>query len=329
MAGRRGEKQRTRRLRAAVAVLGACLLFEGGLRVVLGNFAQSRVLQRSSDPAVCLELRPSVDVTYTGWLLRVPATRMRTNRLGGRGAEVGPKVEGRLRIAAFGDSFTFGQGVEEDESWPSAMGAALRAAGTDVEVLNFGVPGHGTPQAVAHAERLAVEVDADLVLLAVFTNDLSPQDSYCGYGEGDSAIARRLQQSVYIARLLRIVVGPLLGGPARPQGAAPPEERFQEALAALDAKAGTSGFRAAAVLLSDRASYAAEPWCDGCTPPHDLLNPDGPVAIDMSSTWPVLVDHRDRYFLRGEEHLSAAGNRVLGEGVAEALTKRPKLLTPR
>ncbi len=326
MAGRGSEQERrsNRRRRwtrgLLIAAIGA-LLFEAGLHAILGNFAQSHLLQRADDPDVCLELRPGADIEYTGWLLRVPPTRMRVNSLGGRGAEVPDKTPGRLRIATFGDSFTFGQGVEEDESWPAAMGAALGERGVDVEVLNFGVPGHGTPQSVAHALRVAPRVDPDVVLVGVFTNDLSPQDSYCGYGGGDSTLGRFLLQRVYTTRLLWVLTGPLRGGPPVPEGAAPPAERFLDALERLHARGTTDGYRTAAVLLSDRSAYAAQPWCDGCTPPHDLLADHDVAVVDVSSAWPVLVDHEDRYFIRGEEHLTAAGNRILGRAVAEAMVE--------
>ncbi len=311
------ESQRRRRIsRVLVAVLVGALLFEGGLRLVLGNFAQSRLLQRSADPEVCLELRPGADLTYTGWLMRVAPTRMRVNRLGARGDEIGPKVPGRLRVAAFGDSFTFGQGVEEDESWPAVLQAALRDQAVDVEVLNFGVPGHGTPQAVALAKRVAPIVQPDVVLIGVFTNDLSPADSYCTAGQGDSTAAKWVLQNVYAGRLAYILTRPLRGAPTRPE-AARPEERFQASLTAIASAGTVAGYETAAVLLSDRASYAAEAWCDGCTPPHDLITEVPIGVLDMSATWPILTDYRDRYFLRGEEHLTVAGNRVLGQAVAQ------------
>lgn len=47
---------------------------------------------------------------------------------------------GALRVAAVGDSVTFGWGVAEAESLPARVEAALRAAGRAVEVLNAGVP---------------------------------------------------------------------------------------------------------------------------------------------------------------------------------------------
>lgn len=48
-----------------------------------------------------------------------------------------------VRIAAFGDSFVYGSGVNGDEAWPSV----LEQLTEDIEVLNYGVPGYGPDQA--------------------------------------------------------------------------------------------------------------------------------------------------------------------------------------
>lgn len=48
-----------------------------------------------------------------------------------------------LRIAAFGDSFTLGSDVSNEETWQEQLARSR----TDVEVLNFGVGGYGLDQA--------------------------------------------------------------------------------------------------------------------------------------------------------------------------------------
>lgn len=58
----------------------------------------------------------------------------------------GPPPEGTVRIAAVGDSFTFGWGVAQEEAWPEQLELLLNAStagenDTDYEVLNCGVPG--------------------------------------------------------------------------------------------------------------------------------------------------------------------------------------------
>ena len=57
-------------------------------------------------------------------------------------------IDGPLTLAA-GDSFTFGDEVNDDESWPAALEQL-----TGRRVINAGVPGFGLDQAVLRAEQL-------------------------------------------------------------------------------------------------------------------------------------------------------------------------------
>ncbi len=60
---------------------------------------------------------------------------------------------GALRVAVFGDSFTHGDDVPLQESWPSRLEALLARSGSPVEVLNFGVGGYGMDQALLRWRR--------------------------------------------------------------------------------------------------------------------------------------------------------------------------------
>ena len=89
------------------------------------------------------------------------------NLSGLRGAEVGPKVEGHLRILAMGGSTTWGHKVDDDETWPFALERELRAAtGRPIEVLNGGVSGWDIEQIViALRQRYLDELQPDVVLV--------------------------------------------------------------------------------------------------------------------------------------------------------------------
>ena len=98
------------------------------------------------------------------------ATEFSTNSLGFRGDEPGPKT--KPRIAAFGDSFTWGWGVPQGEEWIHWAGREIaRLGGGDVQTLNCGVNGYGTDNAEVALERLGPELHPDLVLLGFFAND--------------------------------------------------------------------------------------------------------------------------------------------------------------
>ena len=97
-------------------------------------------------------------------------TEFTTNSLGMRGEEPGTKV--KPRIAAFGDSFTWGWGVPAGEEWIHWVGRELaRRGGPDVQTLNCGVNGYGTDNEAVALERLGPGLQPDLVLLGFFAND--------------------------------------------------------------------------------------------------------------------------------------------------------------
>jgi hypothetical protein len=71
------------------------------------------------------------------------------------------KAPGTLRIAAFGDSFVYCSEVGVREAWPTL----LEGAGDRFEVLNYGVGGYGTDQALLRylAEGAALAPDRVLI----------------------------------------------------------------------------------------------------------------------------------------------------------------------
>lgn len=95
-------------------------------------------------------------------------TEVAIDRLGLRGGEVGAKVAGRPRILVLGDSFAFGVGAGEGESYPHRLEEELRRRGVEAEVLNAGVPGYGIPNAATWFERHGRALQPDLILLTSF-----------------------------------------------------------------------------------------------------------------------------------------------------------------
>jgi hypothetical protein len=97
---------------------------------------------------------------------------IRVNRLGFRDREIPPKTAGKYRIAIIGDSFTWGQGIEENERFSNLLQQFL---GPRYEVFNFGIPAHNMPE---HLEVLSqvLPVSPDFVLLQLYINDFETQD---------------------------------------------------------------------------------------------------------------------------------------------------------
>jgi hypothetical protein len=321
--GQAGVRKEGRWRRLAISTAIAVIFLEVGLRLfVMGNFAQSKVLQRSENTDVCLELKPGFEVDYTGWLLKVPPSHISINQQGNRGPAWAPTpAPGVLRIAALGDSFTFGQGVEIEDSFPAVMGRELDAAGLKSEVLNFGVPGHATPQEVALVQDRVAAAKPDLVLIHVFANDMTSEESNCEYGEGGNQLSKFLLHESYVFRLgfFAMQMGKAILGGAVEKTGPTPGARFVESLGTLKALAEEEDFLVAVVLLTDRDMYIDSHLCRGCEIPHDLVGQTGLHVVDMTPVWKTLQLDIPQYFIPGEDHLSVDGNILMGRSLGGAL----------
>jgi hypothetical protein len=78
------------------------------------------------------------------------------------------------RIAVVGDSFTFGNGVRQQDRYSDLLQARLPS---HFEVLNFGAAGANTPEHHALVARLLPDVHPDFVLLQWYVNDVEDDDS--------------------------------------------------------------------------------------------------------------------------------------------------------
>jgi lysophospholipase L1-like esterase len=102
---------------------------------------------------------------------RAAAAPQRINHLGFREREIPPKSD-KYRIVIIGDSFTWGNGLEEPERTSNVLGEAL---GPKYEVFNFGLPGDNMPEHLAVLAR-ALTVKPDYVLLQLYINDFETRE---------------------------------------------------------------------------------------------------------------------------------------------------------
>jgi lysophospholipase L1-like esterase len=173
-----------RLLLLGVSVVVGLLLAEVAVRLVRPQpvMLVSRGLY-APDPPRRYRLQPGFRGTVTN---RVEFdTRISINREGLRGPEIGPKRPGSFRVLVLGDSFAFGVGAREGETYPAQLQRILRSRGIRAEVLNAGAPGFGVPDEVAWFQRWGWTLEPDVVLVTVFVgNDL--QDAAPG---GPKAVA--------------------------------------------------------------------------------------------------------------------------------------------
>jgi len=132
----------------------------------------------SAIPGIAYELVPNREKYAQGALVDI-------NSFGMRDDEPHPKEDHSLhRIAALGDSFTFGFGVNGEHTYSNVLEQLLNEKEADqYEVLNFGVGGYSTYDEALVLQYKAMAWDLDYVVIGYFFNDpeidpIQPLHSY-------------------------------------------------------------------------------------------------------------------------------------------------------
>jgi lysophospholipase L1-like esterase len=148
-----------------VSVLATLLMCEIGLRLFWdGYYLKLDQAYAQNHPTRGWSNTPGAEVPYGEPEF---VTTVRHNALGFRGAEVGPKQADRVRVLVLGDSFAYGVGVENDETFS----ARLEALEPRLEVINTGVNGYGTGQQLLVLREDGLPLQPDVVIVAFFWND--------------------------------------------------------------------------------------------------------------------------------------------------------------
>ena len=167
---------------SAASLVAALVLCEVVLRI--GNLGPAphptstgKVVRPSPDPVLRFENKPHsararVFQNRRGETPRIALYTI--NKHGFRGQPVDVvKPEGVFRIACVGDSFTFGTGVSDHETWPVGLRALLEdRTGNEFEVMNCGVGGYNTTQEAVFLEKRVLRFAPDLVIACLYLNDV-------------------------------------------------------------------------------------------------------------------------------------------------------------
>ena len=93
------------------------------------------------------------------------------NSLGFRDREIGKDKKKHIRVIAIGDSFTYGWGVDLQDSWPKILEKNLQARGVSLEILNLGKPG-ASPVEYAEIAEIAIPLlRPDVLILEVLQGE--------------------------------------------------------------------------------------------------------------------------------------------------------------
>jgi len=155
------------------SVLGALTLLEVGLRLS-GSF-EPRPRLFPGDIEVVPD--PFSD-PFVGWKLepdaRIPerqaeySVTYRTNPQGFRSPYDFSRPKTKRRIAFLGDSFTFGSGVADDETFAALIDAEL----PETQVFNYGIGAFGIDQMWMTLRHYALRSEPDVVVVAFIRSDL-------------------------------------------------------------------------------------------------------------------------------------------------------------
>ncbi|MDP8237354.1 MAG: SGNH/GDSL hydrolase family protein [Candidatus Erginobacter occultus] len=153
-----------------LGLLAGLLLAEAAVRIIFrglpdGLFHQRGYFVKSPHPLAAYEHLPNS--TYHEGMYRI-------NSRGFRGPEYPPLTpEGTCRIAALGDSYTFGAAVTWEDTWVRKLEIYLNelVKNCRVEILNFGVQAYNTRNELGLLESKVLEFHPEMVLLGHLIND--------------------------------------------------------------------------------------------------------------------------------------------------------------
>jgi lysophospholipase L1-like esterase len=155
---------------AAVGLLAALAMAEGALILWDPPISRPRVksYMRYSPEFAWLN-RPGAE----GWHVDI-RYHIRINRHGHRGPDHEiEKPGGTFRILGLGDSFGFGWGVEDGETYLRVLEKKLRVAGHPAEVINAGVPAWHSAQSLRYLLGPGARFKPDLVIAEFFVDDVN------------------------------------------------------------------------------------------------------------------------------------------------------------
>jgi lysophospholipase L1-like esterase len=142
---------------------------EAWLRFTIPPSSETSIFRYTLDTKRYKLMRANASVTAWGKALRTNNLGFRDNK-----AELPAKRPGEFRIVVLGDSFTVSAGVEYERIYTSLLEQMLRERHPEVRVINLAVSGYNIVQYELVLDEVALALQPDMVLVAVFpANDFN------------------------------------------------------------------------------------------------------------------------------------------------------------
>jgi len=255
----------------------------------------------------------------------------KTNSLGFRSVEVGPRRGGEYRVMLLGDSFFWGVGVDESKT----IAAALNRAGAPrLSVHNLSVVGYNTVQELIVARSYVDVVRPDHIVLGFFvgndmvSNAMTFVDDNGNFAASDAMeakVKRELRERMGVlfhSVIYRIVALDVHVPRIRYQIATSDEVigKSYALLADLDALAKRAGARFSVVVLYPRDGVdggMVEAW-SGSRRAGALIaafcRSHGIEVLDVLR-YMNTPEQEERYFFRQDGHPNDEGNAIIAKAI--------------
>ena len=162
------------------------------------------------DPVFRMANATNFEGKYRFGHFRTPVN-VRLNSQGMRGDQFDPADTSGLRILLIGDSFTFGWGLEDSQTFAHFLQLNLdRLSEYRVKVLNGGVVGWGSTQEIMYLERNYEALQPDIVIATFVSNDIADDNDFfawqkTGKGELIDFPGKRLLVQSHLVQFLRVL----------------------------------------------------------------------------------------------------------------------------
>lgn len=140
-----------------VSTIIGLILLELLVRVVAPQRLDSMYPVFEADKDLVFKLKKNLRMTYSQYEFAVEVT---TNSIGLRDREVAPKHPGVYRILGLGDSFSYANGVNLEDTYFKELENCLSVStGRQIEVINCAVPAYSLLQEIQFLKKYGMTLD--------------------------------------------------------------------------------------------------------------------------------------------------------------------------